>query len=444
MTRVGILSAATDEMPRQPVDSNIEVGLHGGLAEERRLRIAFLTDRFPLISETFVATLAADLVVASHDLRILTREATVPDGPMHDLVARAGLTGRIARAVPRGRFSASRALELAWTRPSRAPHLAGLWAVDRVVPRHALAVSRMLAAETLFDVVHCQFATLGLTAMRHRSYGTLRTRALVVHLRGSDISRFVEERGPRVYAALFSRAELFIANCRHFRDRALELGCLPEKVIVIGSPIDTDLFAPPAAPRPALDGRPLRLVAVGRLIEKKGFADAVEAVHRLRREGRAVTLDVLGEGALRDKLQAQIDQAGLGNAVWLHGSATQKQVISALHRADMALAPSVRARSGDEDAPVNTLKEAMATELPVVATRHGGIPDLVIPGENGELVPERDPGALAAAIAQIMDAPCRWTALGVAGRRKVVAEYDHKIILLRTIEAYRRALPDGR
>ncbi len=88
----------------------------------------------------------------------------------------------------------------------------------------------MMAMEEPLDVVHCQFATLGLVAMPHLSYGTLRARALVVHLRGSDISRYVEEQGRDVYAELFARADLFIANCKYFRDRAMELGCSPEKI----------------------------------------------------------------------------------------------------------------------------------------------------------------------------------------------------------------------
>lgn len=219
----------------------------------------------------------------------------------------------------------------------------------------------------------------------------------------------------------------------------MALGCPAGKLVVIGSPIDTDRFAPPPS-RAEPGSRPLALVAVGRLVEKKGFADAVDAVAQLVRDGLDVRLDVLGEGPLRPALQAQIEAAGLRGRVVLHGAATQDAVIAALHRADVALAPSVRAGSGDEDAPVNTLKEAMATELPVVATRHGGIPELVEHEVNGLLVPERDPAALAAAIARLAASPGEWRRLGAAGRNKTVDNYDRRSILRRTLNAYRAAL----
>jgi colanic acid/amylovoran biosynthesis glycosyltransferase len=283
------------------------------------------------------------------------------------------------------------------------------------------------------DVVHAQFATLGLLALRHRRYGTLRTRALVVHLRGYDVTRHVRDHGPGVYDVLFREAELFLSNSEHFRQAAIALGCAPGKIRVIGSPIDTDHFAPPPG-REAFEGRPLRLVAVGRLVEKKGFADAVDAVARLRAEGRDVTLDLIGDGPLMGELRRRA-----GEGVALHGAADADAVLAALHWADVALAPSVTAADGDQDGPVNTLKEAMATGLPVVGTHHGGIPELVDEG-NGLLVPERDPAALARAVAQLMDAPGDWARLGAAGRRKVVALYGRMGILRATVEAYRDAL----
>jgi colanic acid/amylovoran biosynthesis glycosyltransferase len=408
------------------------------MAGDDALRIGVLVHAFPVLSETFVTTLAASLARAGHDVAILATDPAEPQGARHDIVARAGLADRLARARTDGRLTHSRMRALARQKPSRAPLLAGLLALDRIAPTR-LAVTRLMAEAEPFDIVHAQFGYLGLTAARHRRWGTLRTRALVVHLRGHDISGYVQERGPLVYARLFREADLFIANCGHFRDRAIALGCPPDRIVVVGSPIETGAFAPPGTRAPYRD-RPLRLVAVGRLVEKKGFADAIAAVAILAGQGRDVRLDILGDGELRPDLERLIAGTGMGDRVRLHGAATQAQVIAALHAADIALAPSVTAASGDADAAVNTAKEAMATGLPVVATDHGGIPELVLPGETGALVPERDPPALAAAIARLMDDPAAWPAMGRAGRHKVVTEYDHAPILAQTLDAYRSAL----
>jgi colanic acid/amylovoran biosynthesis glycosyltransferase len=405
--------------------------------------VALMVWQFPIVSETFVATLAASLAPRVGDLRLLATGGDIPPEPHHPIVAEERLLDRLSVARRSGRIDPRDMMRLArGAPPARRAFLAALAAADRVVGRERLALTRMLSRQPAFDVVHAQFGREGLAALRHRRMGMLRTRALVTHFRGYDITRFVRENGPRVYDRLFREGDGFIANCAHFRDRAVALGCPPERIAVIGSPIDTDRFAPPEAPRPDPGRRTLRLVAVGRLVEKKGFGDAVEAVARLG--DIDVRLDILGEGPLRPELERRIAAAGLGGRVRLHGAATSDAVLAALHAADIALAPSVAAADGDGDAPVNTLKEAMATGLPVIATDHGGIPELVRPGENGALVPERDALALAAAIRALAARPHDWARLGAAGRAAVIRDYGIDPIARRTLAAYAAALDHAR
>ncbi|MEM9797435.1 MAG: glycosyltransferase [Pseudomonadota bacterium] len=404
----------------------------------RSWSVALMVHRFPIISETFVATLAANLIPHLGDLRILATAGEIAPTPHHALVAQAGLLDRLHVSERRGRIDPRRMWAIADEAPGKRAKLLALAALDVAAPREKLALTRMMSKQPMFDVVHCQFGYEGLAALRHRRFGTLRTRALVCHLRGSDITRHVRENGRDVYDDLFREAELFIANCDFFRQTAIELGCPPDKIVVVGSPIDTDFFAPPETPRAPLVDRPLKLVAVGRLVDKKGFGDAIEAMGQLG--DLDVRLDILGEGPLRPNFEARIAALGLQDRVHLHGAATADQIRAALHTADIGLAPSVRAADGDADAPVNTLKEAMATELPVIATEHGGIPELVIPDENGALVPERDPDALAAAIRDLAQRPDAWSALGRAGRIKVIEDYSRERVVHKTLSAYDKAL----
>jgi colanic acid/amylovoran biosynthesis glycosyltransferase len=402
------------------------------------LRVGLMVHKFPVVSETFVITLAAGLLASGQDVRILATHPAVSVGPAHDIVAQSGLDRRTVRAEHGGHMPLPALARVARMSPLHAARAAVFLLGDRVAPSR-FGVTRMFAAEAPFDVVHAQFGWAGLTAARHRRWGTLRTRALVVHFRGHDVTQFVQENGEGVYAGLFRDADAFIANSAHFRDRAIALGCPPDKIRVIGSPIDTEFFAPPPH-RPAYAARALNLVTVGRLVEKKGIADAIAAVGHLRDAGRDARLVVVGDGPLRPSLEDQSARLGLGAAVRFAGAGHAGDVRAALHGADIMLAPSVRAASGDEDAAVNTLKEALATEMPVVGTRHGGIPELVIPGENGLLVPERDPGALAAAIETLARDPDNWPVLGAAGRRKVVHDYGKEGIIRQTLDCYFSAL----
>lgn len=393
-------------------------------------RVGLVLARFPVPSQLFIYDLAAALIEAGLDIDLLALNGPEPGGSLDDpAIARLARHVRMPTSPApyiRAALASPRALALALSAPARWSAIAREGALFRAVGR--------------YDLVHAQFGPLGLACLRHIQLGNLRTRGLIVHLRGSDVTAFVQDRGARVYDALFRQADLFVANSAFFRDRAVALGCPPDKVVIVGSPIDTTFFAPPATPRDGADDGALRLVAVGRLVEKKGFLDAVDAVAQLVADGRDVTLDILGEGPERPKLEDRIARVGIGGKVRLHGVARRDQVLAALHAADIALAPSVTAASGDADAPVNTLKEAMATGLPVVATRHGGIPELVIPGENGALVPERDPTALARAIADLADRRSDWARLGKAGRRKVVSEYAREAIVRRMLETYSAAL----
>jgi colanic acid/amylovoran biosynthesis glycosyltransferase len=293
------------------------------------------------------------------------------------------------------------------------------------------------------DVVHCQFGMLGLVALQLRELGVLDA-PIVTSFRGYDASRYIQQHGPNVYADLFRRGEMFLPNCEHFRQRLIDLGCNPARIEIMRSGIDCSRFAAPALNTRPRTQQGVRLVAIGRLVEKKGFTDAIQAVEIARRDRADVTLQVIGDGPLRGDLQSQIDHLGLGEYVRLLGELDQDELIAVLHESDVLVAPSVRAADGDEDAPVNKLKEAMAMGLPVVATRHGGIGELIEDGVSGYLAPERDSAALADRIVRLIGEKPRWPAMGRAGRRRVLEQFDSEPLNDRLVELYEQIIRGSR
>jgi colanic acid/amylovoran biosynthesis glycosyltransferase len=127
----------------------------------------------------------------------------------------------------------------------------------------------------------------------------------------------------------------------------------------------------------------------------------------------------------------------------LLGWKTQQEVAEILGQAHVLLAPSVTAPSGDQEGTPVALMEAMAMGMPVIATRHSGIPEMVRDGENGFLVPERDPEALAERIAHLARHPEQWEALGRAGRAVVEREFDVNPLNDRLVEIYQRVALAG-
>jgi glycosyltransferase involved in cell wall biosynthesis len=161
---------------------------------------------------------------------------------------------------------------------------------------------------------------------------------------------------------------------------------------------------------------PLEVLAVGRLVPKKGFDVLVEAARAIESPFR---LRVTGEGAERPRLEAAIAAHGLGARVCLEGAATQSEVASLMGTADVFVAPSIVDAEGDRDGLPNVVLEAMAAALPVVATPVGAISSAVVHGETGLLVAPGDAQALAAAIDRLARDPELRLRLGAAGRRDV-------------------------
>lgn len=183
---------------------------------------------------------------------------------------------------------------------------------------------------------------------------------------------------------------------------------------------------------------PGRILSVGRLVPKKGFADLIDACAVLHERGVPFELRVVGGGELRGELTARAEAAGIGERVHLLGARSHDEVISELAAASVfALAPVVLP-DGDRDGIPNVLLEAMAVGVPVVATEVSGIPEVVENGASGLLVPQRRPVLLADALASLLADPVRAAALGRAGRDHVLAtsRWDTAIVplhdLLRT------------
>jgi len=161
---------------------------------------------------------------------------------------------------------------------------------------------------------------------------------------------------------------------------------------------------------------PVLILAVGRLMEKKGFYYLIEACKILKAEGFPFQCQIVGDGPLRDHLAAHIENAGLSKLVTLPGKLTHQRLIPLYYRASLFVSPNILLANGDRDGIPNVIIEAMAMELPVVSTRISGIPEAVRHDITGLLVEERNTEALAAAMLAILINPWRAGQMGRAAR----------------------------
>ncbi len=220
-------------------------------------------------------------------------------------------------------------------------------------------------------------------------------------------------------------------NQHHLRTLVADIPGAPEKIFRLYNGVDLNRFGvSDSPPRP----RPL-IVAVGRLVEKKGFAVLIEACRRLRAHAQEFDCEIIGGGPEEEALRIQIAHAGLEETVALRGVLPTEEVAARLQAATVVVLPCIVGQDGNVDALPTVLLEAMASGRPVVSTRLSGIPEIVADGRTGLLVPPGDPAALAEALAAILNDPARGHALGRAGRRRAEERFDlaANVLRLRTL-----------
>jgi glycosyltransferase involved in cell wall biosynthesis len=164
------------------------------------------------------------------------------------------------------------------------------------------------------------------------------------------------------------------------------------------------------------------ILSVGRLVQKKGFADLIDALAILKDRGTPFRTLIVGGGPERANLKAQIERLGLDAHVSLLGTVSQETLVGIYKEATLFTLACRILDDGDRDGIPNVLMESMSTGLPVVTTPISGIPEVIRSGENGLLVPERDVSALASALDLLLhDAGLRQR-LGAAARATMVSE----------------------
>lgn len=202
-----------------------------------------------------------------------------------------------------------------------------------------------------------------------------------------------------------------VVTVSHFSKNHLEstFPHLAGRLFRVYNGIDLDAF-PPAHPAP--DTPPL-ILSVGRAIEKKGFPDLISACSRLA--DRPFRCRIIGGGPLEETLRQQVQDLGLTSVVEICGPRLESEIISALTQSSLFVLPCVTGHDGAIDNLPTVIMEAMACALPVVSTSLAGIPEMVRNGETGWLVPERQPDALAKAIASLLDHPEKAKEMGKNG-----------------------------
>ena len=258
----------------------------------------------------------------------------------------------------------------------------------------------------------------------------------IVNFYGHDVIRLPQEFGWTArYNRLKKQLDFAIAGSDDMRQNLTDLGFDPERIQTIKLAVDIEKIQ-----FQQRDSAGLNIMMVGRLVEKKGFIYAIRALSMLREKYPEAQMNIFGDGELLEVLKLEVAALDLENRVHFKGFKNNDEIVRHLHQHDMLLVPSVQAKDGDREGIPQTTVEGMATGIPVIATDHAGLPELIEDGKTGLQVPERDPEALYLAMQKLIQSPEIVQKVSYGGRKKVESEHNIVKQVFKTEKLYKRLL----
>jgi colanic acid/amylovoran biosynthesis glycosyltransferase len=409
------------------------------------LKIAFIVNRFPAISETFIINQIVYLLDQGHDVKILSF-GSKPPTVVHQIVEKYGLIGRTTyfekvrhSAVARAARTISRSLlhvvpilkEIGWRALN--PN------VFRASTRHQALLQKLesFLGDSRYDIVHAHFGPRATAVASLIRSGRVSGFKFVATFHGFDMNPKYLDRYRTEYVDLFKYADAVTVNSPYLRDVTLSVYPNPRLLVVLPAALDTQRYARKGKTYEAdID---FAIIFCGRLIALKGPDLAIQIMHELvnNRGIRSVKLRIIGDGPLRVQIQSLISKLNLTDHVSVLGSMSQEEVILEMERGQMFLLPGVPdPETGRVEAQGLVVQEAQAMELPVIVSDAGGIKYGLNDGVTGFVVPYGDIPAFADKIEALVKDRPRAMEMGKSGRQFVVSQYDISILGQKLVELY--------
>ena len=408
------------------------------------MRIAFITDRFPSLSETFVLNQITGLIDRGHEVDIYARRRG-DTSRMHKDVMEYELLNRVYCPPQMPSSKILRILKgifLLLTNLRKGPMVLLRSLNVFKYGRQAAGLSMLsdsipFVGKGPYDIVHAHYGPNGLRAVRLRELGAIKGK-IIATFHGYDI-RLGIQNWPDFYAKLKEDGDLFLSISPYNKRHLLTFGFDPNKIVDHPVGIDTQRFSSHLESELYQnhdDHRTVRILTIARLVPEKGLEYGIRSIKGIIRKNSSAQIQytIVGDGEQKSQLEELTRALDLTGVVRFLGSLDRSGVRKTLQQADVFLLPSI-----NEALPV-CLMEAQATGLPVVASAVGSVDKVVNNGRSGFLVQAGDVKALAEKLIYLIEHPEIWPEMGRAGRAHVEANYDINKLNDRLVEIYRELL----
>jgi colanic acid/amylovoran biosynthesis glycosyltransferase len=248
------------------------------------------------------------------------------------------------------------------------------------------------------------------------------------------MSAILIDQSYNVYNKIFDVSDILMPISNYWKRKLIILGCDEKKIIVHHMGINLDKFKFYEVGEKSREL--IKILTVGRLVEKKGYEYMIRAIAKVVKKYRNIEYLIAGDGNLMNKLEELVSELNINNYVKFLGGVNQDEVLKLNQQAHIFILHSITAKNGDQEGIPVALMEAQATGLPIISTFHSGIPEIVLDGQSGFLVPERDVDAMAGRLEYLIEHTEIWTEMGRAGRKFVEENFDIKKLNKQLVEIY--------
>jgi colanic acid/amylovoran biosynthesis glycosyltransferase len=387
------------------------------------MKIAFIIDEFPTITNTFILNQIAGVIDGGHQVTIFANFNSDTD-IVHPIAKKYNLFEKCIFFSPRSSNLLKRLMEymkLIVHYLIRHP----VFLLRTMIffskhkfkgPLYVLRNGRALIDSKHFDVIHCHFGPNGEMAAKLKKVGII-SAPIITTFHGYDANVLPKIVGKSFYKCLSEYGDIFTCGSEFMINRVRRIGIDPKKIIKLPVGVDLKQFSllhPMEIPK-----NKTCILTIARLVEVKGLHYSIEAFAKAQKKIPELEYSIVGEGPLRVELEELACALGVSDSVQFLGDRDQSQLKELYASSDVFILSSVICQDGAEEGQGLVLIEAQAMGIPVVSTNTGGIPETLRDNETGFLVPERNTDALAAKLVLLAGNRDLRIKMGCAGRKFV-------------------------
>lgn len=404
------------------------------------MKIVFLLQSFPCLSETFILNQITGMIESGCDIRIIAFNKE-NDSKRHPDIYKYRLFKKTTYIkIPK--FKCNRRIKaMLYIFMGFFQHPVSVYRLLKLLfnDNHSFSYRRLFLGLQIvnrnIDILQCHYGPVANQVIFLKEIGLKTKISTVFH--GYDLSVYLNEHGSNVYLDLFAKGDLFLPISNFWKQKLIDLGCPKEKTVVNHMGVDSSFFEPG---RSRKSNSVINILTVARLTEKKGHHYALEAIQKVLDVIPDIQYHIAGDGPLLGELREKTHQLGIEKHVVFHGKINSSEVLHLYHKSDIFLLPSITSSKGDMEGIPVSLMEAMACGLPVITSIHSGISELVIDQQTGFTVPEKDVASIATHIIRLIKEPELKQIFRKNAREHVKKNFENRILFQQLLELFKNLI----